>query len=124
MRFAKVFWTHEPCLVVGRIPGFTERIFPSDSIPYLTLTADVGLCLFLFLVGMEIDAGVVKRNWRLSASVAIAGMTLPFCLGVGLSYPLYHHFIDQSIKWTYFMLFAGVAFQSPLFPCCVGFSQN
>lgn len=87
-----------------------------DSIPFLSLTANIGLCLFLFLVGMEIDAGVIKRNWRLSASIAVAGMTLPFCLGVGLSYPLYHHFIDQSVKWTYFMLFSGVAFSITAFP--------
>ncbi|KAK2463776.1 hypothetical protein APHAL10511_004214 [Amanita phalloides] len=100
----------------GRIPGFTEHIFPVDSQPYLSLTANIGLCLFLFLVGLEIDASVIRRNWRLSLSVALAGMILPFALGVGISYPLYHHFIDQSVKWTYFMLFTGVAFSITAFP--------
>ena len=34
----------------GRIPGFSEHIFPTDSVPYLSLVANIGLCLFLFLV--------------------------------------------------------------------------
>lgn len=39
----------------GRIPGFTEHIFPSESLPYLSLVANIGLCLFLFIVGLEIN---------------------------------------------------------------------
>ena len=42
--------------------------------------------------------------------IALGGMVLPFGLDVALSIPLYHRFIDQSIKFTYFMLFTGVAY--------------
>lgn len=119
----------------GRIPGFTEHIFPVDSRPFLSLVANIGLCLFLFLVGLEIDASVIKRNARLSVTVALAGMSLPFgtfdlpkprnssliihyLLGLGavLSIPLYHTFIDQSVKFTNFMLFTGVAYSITAFP--------
>lgn len=60
----------------GRIPGFTEHIFPDESRPYLSLVANIGLALFLFLVGLEIDAGVIRRNARLSATVSLAGMII------------------------------------------------
>ncbi|KAI1785526.1 Sodium/hydrogen exchanger family-domain-containing protein [Ganoderma leucocontextum] len=100
----------------GRIPGFTQHIFPVDSRPFLSLVANIGLCLFLFLVGLEIDASVIKRNARLSVSVALAGMCLPFGLGAVLSIPLYHTFIDQSVKFTNFMLFTGVAYSITAFP--------
>ncbi|KAM6489990.1 Sodium/hydrogen exchanger family domain containing protein [Amanita muscaria] len=100
----------------GRIPGFTKYIFPEESQPYLSLTANIGLCLFLFLVGLEIDAGIIKRNWRLSASVALAGMTLPFGLGVAISYPIYTKFIEAGVAWTHFLLFVGVAFSITAFP--------
>ena len=66
----------------GRIPGFTQHIFPHDSRPFLSLVANIGLCLFLFLVGLEIDAAIIKRNARLSVTVAMAGMCLPFGMRV------------------------------------------
>ncbi|KAH9949815.1 Sodium/hydrogen exchanger family-domain-containing protein [Amylocystis lapponica] len=100
----------------GRIPGFTDHIFPKDSLPYLSLVADIGLCLFLFLVGLEIDGAVVRRNAKLSFVIALAGMALPFGLGAGLSVPLYHTFIDPSVKFTNFMLFTGVAYSITAFP--------
>ncbi|KAI0086957.1 Sodium/hydrogen exchanger family-domain-containing protein [Irpex rosettiformis] len=100
----------------GRIPGFQEHIFPKESISYLSLVANIGLCLFLFLVGLEIDAQVIKRNAKLSFTVALAGMSLPFGLGAALSVPLYHQFIDPSIKFTNFMLFTGVAYSITAFP--------
>ena len=100
----------------GRIPGFTDNIFPSVSIPYLSLVADIGLCLFLFIVGLEIDTSVVVRNARMSVIVSLAGIALPFGLGTALSVPLYHHFIDPSVHFTYFMLFTGVAYSITAFP--------
>lgn len=60
----------------GRIPGFTHHIFPSESIPYLSLVANIGLALFLFLVGLEIDAGVISRNAKMSMTVALAGIVI------------------------------------------------
>jgi Kef-type K+ transport system membrane component KefB len=60
----------------GRIPGFTKHIFPDESRPYLSLVANIGLALFLFLVGLEIDAGVIRRNAKLSMTVALAGMVV------------------------------------------------
>ncbi|KAG8214381.1 Sodium/hydrogen exchanger family-domain-containing protein [Butyriboletus roseoflavus] len=100
----------------GRIPGFTESIFPSVSLPYLSLVADVGLCLFLFLVGLEIDIDVIMRNARMSVIVSLAGIVLPFGLGTALAIPLYNHFIDPSVHFTYFMLFTGVAYSITAFP--------
>ncbi|KAJ7170478.1 Sodium/hydrogen exchanger family-domain-containing protein [Mycena crocata] len=100
----------------GRIPGFSEHIFPKPSQSYLSLVANIGLVLFLFLVGLEIDGAIIKRNARLSATVALAGMVLPFGFGAALAVPLYHQFIDESVKFTHFMLFTGVAYSITAFP--------
>ena len=107
---------HQGPTAFGRIPGFTETIFPPVSLPYLSLVANIGLCLFLFLVGLEIDTSVVVRNVRMSVIVSLAGIALPFGLGTALSVPLYHHFIDPSVHFTYFMLFTGVAYSITAFP--------
>ncbi|KAI0754775.1 Sodium/hydrogen exchanger family-domain-containing protein [Daedaleopsis nitida] len=100
----------------GGIPGFSDHVFPQDSRPFLSLVANIGLCLFLFLVGLEIDAAVIKRNARLSVSVAAAGMVLPFGLGAALAVPLYKEFVDENVKFTHFMLFTGVAYSITAFP--------
>jgi len=101
----------------GAIPGFSQHIFPSQSIPYLSLVANIGLCLFLFLVGLEIDVAIIRRNVRLSVSVAAAGITIPFGFGAALAIPLYHHFIDaEQVSYTHFMLFTGVAYSITAFP--------
>ena len=101
----------------GRIPGFTEHIFPSQSLPYISLVAYIGLCLFLFLVGLEIDTAIIRRNARPSITVAAAGITIPFGLGDALAVPLYHQFADTSqVSYTTFMLFTGVAYSITAFP--------
>ena len=70
--------------VFGRIPGFTAAIFPATSIPNFTLVANLGLVLFLFLVGLEVDLRYLASNWRIAASVGLAGMAIPFGLGLSL----------------------------------------
>lgn len=100
----------------GRIPGFTNHIFPAASIPYLTLVANIGLCLFLFIIGLEIDASIIRRNARLSVVVSLAGILLPFGVGAAISKPLYEHFSDSSVHYPYFMLFVGVSYSITAFP--------
>ena len=80
---------------MGRIPGFTDAIFPTDSIPNLTLVANLGLILFLFLVGLEVDLRYFVSNWRLALSVGIAGMALPFGLGCAIAWGLFNEFHDE-----------------------------
>jgi K+:H+ antiporter len=101
---------------LGRIPGFTQAVFPPASKPYLALVANIGLVLFMFIVGLEIEGSVIRRNARLSASIALSGMAIPFALGSAFSVPLYKEFIDPSIKFAHFLLFVGVAFSITAFP--------
>ncbi|KAG2031748.1 Sodium/hydrogen exchanger family-domain-containing protein [Suillus americanus] len=101
---------------LGRIPGFTEHIFPTQSLPYLSLVANIGICLFLFIVGLEIDVNVITRNARSSLFIALSTMTLSFGLGAAISVPLYDNFIGSPIEFRYFMLFTGVSFSITSFP--------
>jgi Kef-type K+ transport system membrane component KefB len=54
--------------------------------PNLTLAANLGLVLFLFLVGLEVDMRILFSNWKTAASVGALGMAFPFALGW---WPLY-----------------------------------
>ncbi|CEN62205.1 Putative Potassium ion/proton antiporter (Eurofung) [Aspergillus calidoustus] len=106
--------------VMGRIPGFTESIFPQESIPNLNLFANVGLVLFLFLVGLETNLRFLVSNWRIAGSVSAAGMILPFGLGGAVSYGLYHEFRDEPgikhIEFGTYLLFIGIAMAITAFP--------
>lgn len=99
--------------VLGRIPGFTEAIFPTESLPNLNLVANLGLILFLFLVGLETDLRFLVSNWRVAASVSAAGMILPFGLGSAISYGLYNTFRNEPgtvpINFGTYLLFIGIA---------------
>ncbi|GAA5974841.1 hypothetical protein JCM11641_008391 [Rhodosporidiobolus odoratus] len=93
----------------GRIPGFTEHIFPQASITYLTLLSEVGLVLFLFCVGMEADMGLLRRNLRPSLSVSLAGLAVPFGIGCAVSIGLFNQFGEPGVKFTTFMTFIGTS---------------
>lgn len=106
--------------VMGRIPGFTDAIFPTASIPSLNVVANLGLVLFLFLVGLETDLRFLISNWRVALSVSAAGMILPFGLGCAISYGLYHSFHDdpgtKPIAFGTYLLFIGIAMAITAFP--------
>lgn len=98
---------------MGRIPGFSDAIFPIASIPNLNLIANLGLVLFLFLVGLEVDMRYLISNWRSAVSVGLAGMALPFGLGCAIAWGLYQEFSDEPdtvhIDFGVYLLFIGVA---------------
>ncbi|WOO78562.1 K(+)/H(+) antiporter 1 [Vanrija pseudolonga] len=99
------------------IPGFTQHIFPKDSIPYLNLLSNVGLVLFLFVIGLEVDIGVAKRNGRASALISVAGMVVPFGLGAAVGVPVYHKFVDtEKVPFSHFILFICVSMAITAFP--------
>jgi len=106
--------------VMGHIPGFTDAIFPTASIPSLNVVANLGLVLFLFLVGLETDIHFLVSNWRTAVSVSAAGMILPFGLGCAISYGLYHEFQDEPgtapIEFGTYLLFIGIAMAITAFP--------
>ncbi|KAI0379014.1 K+/H+ antiporter 1 [Hypomontagnella monticulosa] len=106
--------------VLARIPGFTNAIFPTASMPVLNNAANLGLVLFLFLIGLEVDIRMFTSNWRVALSVGLAGMILPFGLGCAIAYGLYHQFHNDGntvdISFGVYALFIGTALAITAFP--------
>lgn len=102
--------------VMGRIPGFSDAIFPQAAMPMLALTSTIGLVLFLFLVGLEIDVRVVKRNIKSASIISVAGLVVPLGLGAALGVGVYRNFTDQTVNFGYFLLFVAVAIGITAFP--------
>ncbi|KAL3958612.1 hypothetical protein ACCO45_006774 [Purpureocillium lilacinum] len=106
--------------VMGHVPGFREAIFPKASLPNLNLVANLGLVLYLFLIGLETDVRFLVSNWRVATSVAFAGLALPFGLGCALAWGVYHAFREDAgikpINFEVYMLFIGIAIAITAFP--------
>ncbi|KAI5477861.1 potassium:hydrogen antiporter [Pseudohyphozyma bogoriensis] len=102
---------------LGRVPGFTSNIFPSQSISYLYLVANLGLVLFLFLVGLEVDFSLFRRDFKSSTSISFIGMIVPFGLGAAVGKGLYDNYIDaNTVSFGTFILFIGTANAITAFP--------
>jgi Kef-type K+ transport system membrane component KefB len=103
---------------MGRIPNFTNTIFPVAAAPNLTLVANIGLVFFLFLVGLEVDLRIMLRNARVALSVSIMGMILPFGLGCAIAVGIYNNFTLGASQPSFgiFLLFTGVSFSITAFP--------
>jgi Kef-type K+ transport system membrane component KefB len=99
--------------VMGRIPGFKAAIFPDAGMPVLNLAANLGLVLFLFIIGLEVDLRYLVSNWKVALNVGVASMAIPFGMGAAIAVGLYNEFKGEAdvvdIKFPVFMLFIGVA---------------
>ncbi|CCH46917.1 K(+)/H(+) antiporter 1 [Wickerhamomyces ciferrii] len=107
--------------VFGRIPDFTSTCFPKESIPLLTLVANIGVVLFLFLVGLEVDVQFIKKNIKIALSVGLVNMAIPFGLGCAVSVGIYNQYKvvqdgEPTIKFTTYMVFIAVAMCITAFP--------
>lgn len=107
--------------VMGRIPKFTDTCFPAESKPGLSLVANIGIILFLFIIGMEVDLKFVRKNYRAALSVGLINMAIPFILGCGIAKGLYHEYRQNApdmppIEFTTYMVFIAVAMCVTAFP--------
>ena len=97
-------------------PGAFAFVFPADSLGALRLLSQVGICLFMFAVGMEVN---VKQVWsRASSAVAVShtSIVVPFLLGVCLAYPLFTQMAGERATFVTFALFMGISMSITAFP--------
>ncbi|XAR70445.1 hypothetical protein NMG60_11027295 [Bertholletia excelsa] len=100
--------------VLGQSSKFANTLFPLRSVMVLETMANVGLLYFLFLVGVEMDLAVIRRTGKRAIAIAIAGMIIPFFIGVAFSFIL--HDKTDGVKQGTFVLFLGVALSVTAFP--------
>ena len=96
--------------------SLSQDLFPLDSRPFLVVLANLGLVLFMFVVGLELDLSLIKGRERVAGSVSVASILLPFSLGLALATLLADDHQQNGTGFWPFALFIGAAMSVTAFP--------
>ena len=105
-----------PSLIGMYFPEFSAAFFPVKSLGNLQFLSQIGLILFMFIVGMELDLKVLKNKASDAVVISHASIIIPFALGMGLAYFIYEHFAPKGVQFISFSLFLGIAMSITAFP--------
>jgi Kef-type K+ transport system membrane component KefB len=104
----------------GRVaPEASSYIFRPEILPALGVLAQIGVILFIFLVGMELDTDLIRERSRTAATISVASMTTAFALGAILALWLYPRLSSSDVPFSLFALFLGLAMSVTAFPVLV-----
>jgi Kef-type K+ transport system membrane component KefB len=103
--------------LLGRVsPEAMAFLLPQSVAPALSMIAQVGVILFMFLVGLHLDTGVLKNRTHTTVAISHASIVVPFTLGAGLALWLYPRLSSSEVPFTVFALFMGVSMSVTAFP--------
>jgi Kef-type K+ transport system membrane component KefB len=91
-------------------------VLPASVAPLLGAVAQLGVILYMFLVGLELNPARLRRQIGATVAISNAGIIVPFALGVALAFPLYPRLSEGDVPFLNFALFIGVAMSITAFP--------
>jgi Kef-type K+ transport system membrane component KefB len=105
-----------PSLLGWLAPNLSAALFPPASLILLYSLSQIGLLLFMFMVGLELDTNKLRQLGRCAIVISHTSIIVPFILGALLAFQLYSRLADNSIPFTGFVLFMGAAMSVTAFP--------
>ncbi len=103
--------------LLGQVwPEASEFILPKEVGPYISIISQLGVILYMFLVGLELNPSAIKERVSTTVGIAHASMALPFLGGAALGLYLYPQYSESHVPFTSFALFMGVALAVTAFP--------
>jgi Kef-type K+ transport system membrane component KefB len=102
---------------LGRVsPDVSAYLLPPDLMPTLGLLAQIGVVVYMFLVGLELNLGVVREQLRSTLIISNTSIVVPFALGLALAIYLHPILAPAGVGFTNFALFLGVSMSITAFP--------
>ena len=105
-----------PSLLGWVAPGISAQLFVPGSLEYLNVISQVGLILFMFLVGLELDPRLLNGNRKAAVAISQSSIIVPFVLGGLLAMYLYPRLSGPPVSLTAFTLFMCAAMSITAFP--------
>jgi Kef-type K+ transport system membrane component KefB len=97
-------------------PGLASHVLSVSVGPHLAVISQVGVVLYMFLVGLELDTDLLRQRTKSSIAISHASIVVPCLLGGALALWLYPRFGIRNVSFTVFALFIGVAMSVTAFP--------
>lgn len=105
-----------PSIMGAVFPDFSAMVFPSESLKGLQYLSQIGLVLFMFTVGLELDLSEMKSEIKAIAVISTASILFPFAIGCGVAFYIYSYFIPEHHTFLSFTLFMGISLSITAFP--------
>jgi Kef-type K+ transport system membrane component KefB len=105
-----------PSFIGHYFPDVFNALFPAKSFENLQFLSQIGLILFMFMVGMELNLNMLKNKAYHAFIISQTGIIVPFALGMGLAYFIYLSFAPKGVSFLSFSLFIGIAMSITAFP--------
>jgi Kef-type K+ transport system membrane component KefB len=107
-----------PSLFGALFPGAHAQFFPKPSVAIIYAVSQVGLAIYMFLIGAEFNVDLIRRRLRSAAMVSLAGIVTPFALGSVLALFIAKNgvFFSSEVAAWEAMLFTGAAMSITAFP--------
>lgn len=103
--------------LLGRVaPEVYAFLLPPSVAPFLQIIAQVGVILYMFLVGLELNTSYLRRSPHTALAISHASIIVPFLLGSMLALGLYPLLSTNDVPFTAFALFLGVSMSVTAFP--------
>jgi Kef-type K+ transport system membrane component KefB len=97
-------------------PDLFLALFPAASLTYLHILSQLGLLLFMFVIGMELDIATLRSRFGESLIISHSSIVFPYFLGVGFAYYSFDRFAAPHATFTMYALFMGIAMSITAFP--------
>ncbi len=105
-----------PSLLGWCLPKTEAFLFPNDSLGALSWLGQIGVVLFMFEVGLDLDWPGLRQKTSPATLICLVSILLSFSLGVAGAWYLYPVFVPAEISTTVFALFMGTAMSITAFP--------
>ena len=105
-----------PSLLGRFFPEAQAFVLPPEAAPILGVISQLGVILYMFLVGLELDLGLLRTSVSKTIGISLAAIVVPFALGTLLSLGLGESLAPATIDRTSFVLFIGIALSITAFP--------
>lgn len=105
-----------PSLIGNLFPEVFAALFPEASLGRLKMLSHVGILLFMFVIGLELDVKSLRKKAHVAVLVSHSGIFFPFFLGVSLSLYLFTRYAPPQVDFLPFALFVGIALSITAFP--------